>query len=62
MNAVEMGKKNAEDLTKHLRDLQQKQFKLRMQKATGQLTKTHELVEVRREIACAKTVLGQKGN
>lgn len=62
MNAVEMDKKNAEDLTKHLRDLQQKQFKLRMQKATGQLTKTHELVEVRREIACAKTVLGQKGN
>ncbi len=62
MNAVEMRKKNAEDLTKHLRDLQQKQFKLRMQKATGQLTKTHELVEVRREIACTKTILGQKGN
>ena len=62
MNAVEMRKKNADDLTKHLRELQQKQFKMRMQKATGQLTKTHELVEVRRDIARAKTVLEQKGN
>ena len=62
MNAVDLRKKDAEDLTKHLRSLQEKQFKMRMQKATGQLTKTHELVEVRREIARAKTVLGQKGN
>lgn len=62
MKAVDMRNKSAEDLVKHLRELQQKQFKLRMSKATGQLAKTHELVEVRREIARAKTVLEQKGN
>ncbi|MFZ5723524.1 MAG: 50S ribosomal protein L29 [Pseudomonadota bacterium] len=62
MKAVDLRAKSAEELAKHLQDLQQKQFKLRMQKATGQLAKTHELVEVRRGIARAKTVLEQKGN
>ncbi len=61
MKTVELRNKSSEELTKHLESLQQKQFKLRMKKATGQLTQTHELVEVRREIARAKTVIGQKG-
>lgn len=62
MNASEMRAKSAEEVNKKLRELQQRQFVLRMQKATGQLAKTHELVEVRRAIARAKTVLGTKGN
>ena len=61
MKAVDLRAKSAEELAKHLNELQQKQFKLRMQKATGQLTKTHELVEVRRDIARAKAAIGQKG-
>lgn len=62
MKAVDLRKKGAEELAKHLNDLQQKQFKLRMKKATGQLSQTHELLEVRREIARAKTVIEQKGS
>lgn len=61
MKAVDLRKKGAEELAKHLNDLQQKQFKLRMKKATGQLSQTHELVEVRRDIARAKTIIEQKG-
>lgn len=62
MNAVEMRKKSADELAKHLVSLQQEQFKLRMNKATGQLTQTHRLQEVRREIARVRTVMAQKGN
>jgi large subunit ribosomal protein L29 len=62
MKAVDLRKKGAEELAKHLNELQQKQFKLRMKKATGQLSQTHELLEVRREIARAKTVIEQKGS
>ena len=61
MKAVDLRQKSAEEVAKHLTELQQKQFKLRMRKATGQLTQTHELVEVRRDIARAKTILEQKG-
>ena len=35
--------------------LQREQFSLRMQKATGQLAKTHDIRNVRREIARVKT-------
>ena len=61
MNAVELRKKSAEELAKHLDGLQQEQFKLRMSKATGQLSQTHRLGEVRREIARVRTVMAQKG-
>jgi len=36
------------------------QFKLRMQKNTGQLNQTHLLKQTRRDIARIKTVLRQK--
>ena len=36
------------------------QFNLRMQKATGQLSQTHLLKQVRRDIARVKTVLNEK--
>lgn len=62
MKTAELRNKNVEELGKHLVELQQEQFKLRMSKATGQLARTHRLKEVRREIARARTVLGQKGN
>lgn len=61
MKAVELRNKSAEDLGKHLVELLQEQFKLRMSKATGQLGRTHRLQEVRREIARTRTILGQKG-
>jgi large subunit ribosomal protein L29 len=43
-----------------LLDLQKEQFSLRMQKATGQLAKTHDARRVRREIARVNTLLSAK--
>jgi large subunit ribosomal protein L29 len=63
MNASELREKSAEDLSKQLLTLREEQFKLRMQKATGQLAQTHLLRENQRDIARVKTVLsGKAGN
>ncbi|MCD9029876.1 50S ribosomal protein L29 [Luteimonas sp. BDR2-5] len=56
----ELREKSAEELQSHLIDLHKERFSLRMQKATGQLTKTHEARRVRREIARVNTLIGQK--
>lgn len=55
----ELREKSAQDLQAHLVELHKEQFSLRMQKATGQLEKTHEARRVRREIARVNTLLGQ---
>jgi len=47
------------ELQKELMDLLSVQFKLRMQKATQQLSNTSQLRKVRRDIARARTVLAQ---
>jgi large subunit ribosomal protein L29 len=47
-------------LQKTLGEEQEAQFKLRMQQATGQLTETHKVKQVRRNIARLKTVITQK--
>ena len=59
MELKELRQKSAADLKAHLLDLRKEQFSLRMQKATGQLAKTHEARRVRREIARVNTLLGQ---
>ncbi len=56
----ELRGKSPEELQAHLLDLHKERFSLRMQKTTGQLTKTHEARRVRREIARVHTLLGQK--
>ena len=60
MKASELREKSAEDLNKQLLTLREEQFKLRMQKATGQLGQTHLLQQNQREIARLKTVLTEK--
>ena len=60
MNATEMREKSAEDLNKQLLTLREEQFKLRMQKSTGQLGQTHLLKQNQRNIARVKTVLNEK--
>jgi large subunit ribosomal protein L29 len=60
MNASEIREKSAEDLAKDLADLHKEQFNLRMQNATGQLTRSSEIKRVRRDIARIKTVLNEK--
>ncbi len=60
MKASELREKSVEDLNKQLLSLREEQFKLRMQKSTGQLGQTHLLQENQRDIARVKTVLTQK--
>jgi len=60
MELKELRQKSAADLKAHLLDLHKEQFSLRMQKATGQLTKTHDIRLVRREIARVNTLLTEK--
>jgi len=56
---TELRGKSAEELTTHLTELRKERFALRMQKASGQLGKTHETRRVRREIARVNTLLGE---
>ena len=60
MELNKLREKSADELKAHLLDLQKEQFSLRMQKATGQLAKTHDARRVRREIARVNTLLGAK--
>ncbi len=60
MKATELREKSVEDLNKQLLTLREEQFKLRMQKSTGQLGQTHLLSQNQRDIARVKTVLTEK--
>ncbi|MFN2288848.1 MAG: 50S ribosomal protein L29 [Chromatocurvus sp.] len=60
MKASDMREKSTQELDRQLLDLREEQFKLRMQKATGQLGQTHLLQQNQRAIARVKTVLQQK--
>jgi len=60
MKASELRNKSAEELRKELLSLREEQFKLRMQKAVGQLGQTHLLRQSQRDIARIKTVLTEK--
>ena len=51
--------KKPEDLQKELLELLSTQFKLRMQKATQQLTNTSQIRRTRRDIARVRTLLSQ---
>ena len=62
MELKELRQKSAEELNTELLSLRKEQFNLRMQKGTGQLTQTHQMKRVRREIAQIKTLLGDKKN
>ncbi|MCW8857377.1 MAG: 50S ribosomal protein L29 [Kangiella sp.] len=60
MKATELKEKSVEELNVTLHELLQDQFKLRMEKATGQMTETHKMRELRRDIARVKTIINQK--
>jgi large subunit ribosomal protein L29 len=60
MKPSELREKSAEDLNKRLLTLREEQFKLRMQKSTGQLGQTHLLQQSQRDIARVKTLLTEK--
>lgn len=60
MKVAELREKSLADLQKELFERRKEQFNLRMQRATGQLTRPDQLRKVRREIARIKTVQNEK--
>ena len=60
MELKDLRQKSSADLESHLLDLRREQFALRMQKGTGQLTQTHQIRRVKREIAQVKHLLAGK--
>ena len=59
MKVSELREKTVEELQESLNTELEKQFKLRIKRATGQLDQTHEMKHIRRDIARIKTVLNQ---
>ncbi len=60
MKVSELTEKSVEELNAELLGLLREQFNLRMQHATGQLTQTHQLKIVRRNVARVKTIITSK--
>jgi large subunit ribosomal protein L29 len=60
MKASELRTKDVAALDKEVTELLTQHFKLRMQKATQQLTNHTQLGNTRRDIARVKTVLAEK--
>lgn len=60
MKTSDLRAKSAEELGKELVLRLEDQFKLRMRKAAGQLSQSHEVKNTRRAIARIKTVLNEK--
>jgi len=60
MDSKTLNARSASELNEQLLELRKEQFALRMQKASGQMTKTHEVRRVRRDIARIKTAIGAK--
>jgi large subunit ribosomal protein L29 len=58
--AKELRSKNIAELQSEVSELVKAKFSLRMQHATQQLGNTTQLRNVRRDIARAKTILGEK--
>ena len=59
-SAQDLRELNAEDLRTRERDLHDQLFRLRIQKAMGQLDAPHKVREIRRDLARIKTVLRDK--
>ena len=60
MDVNDLKAKSIEDLSEQLRSLEKDLFAHRMQQSTGQLTQTHLLKQVSKDIARVKTFLNQK--
>ena len=60
MEVQDLRTKSVEELDQELRKQLERRFRLRMQKATGQLGQTHLLQAQKRDIARIKTILREK--
>jgi large subunit ribosomal protein L29 len=61
MKATELRNKSASELNETLLGLHREQFNLKMQKATGQLSKPDQIKKNRRNIARLNMVLAEMG-
>jgi large subunit ribosomal protein L29 len=62
MKAAELRELTSDELQLRARDMEDQLFKLRMQKAMGQLEAAYKAASVRRDLARLKTVLREKEN
>ena len=60
MKVQEIRELNVDELKGKVKDLQDQVFRLRIQKAMGQLDASHKVRQLRRELARVKTVLTEK--
>ncbi len=60
MKLSELRNKSIDELKNEHLQLLREQFNLRMQKASGQLAKNHEIQRVRRDIARVLTLITEK--
>ena len=60
MTAKESRQLSAEEIVTKLRDTREQLLQLRLRKQTGQVEKTHELHNMRKDIARLATVLKEK--
>lgn len=61
MKHNELRKKTDAELAQELLGLRKEQFNLRMQRATGQLSRPDQFGKVRKNIARIKTLLAERG-
>ncbi len=59
MSTEELRAKSAEELAEDLVALRREQFNLRMQRATGELSRHTEMRRVRKDIARVKTIMNE---
>ena len=62
MKAQELREKEISELNDELSELLTQQFKLRMQRSSGQMSHNHQFKMVRRDIARVQTILTEKRN
>ena len=60
MKASELRAKSMDELREEMTGLRKEAFSLRMQKATGQLSRGSQVRAVRRDIARVKTIMAEK--
>ncbi len=60
MKASKIREMSVDQMQGELHDLSQQLFKLRFQKATGQLDNKHKMRQVRKDLARVKTILTEK--
>ncbi len=60
MKAEEIRNLSQQEIEKMLRDTRQELLNLRLRKQSGQVEKTHELRELRRDVARLKTIIKER--